>query len=163
MLAAVTWTGLCSTVGSVSGYRCVSDCRSRGHEFDPGPVSNFRPDSSGYNFHGHSPPFRWSIQEGLLAVTRESMCTKYWLTASSSLPRKKSVVRWIDRPAMTKAVDLGCKATKQTKQTYFFFVSDKIPSWIGGREKNGRRNYFMVKLQESMGRGWGQTHDPRIS
>ena len=28
-------------------------------------------------------------QEGLLSVTRESMCTKYGLTACSSLPRKK--------------------------------------------------------------------------
>ena len=27
-----------SAVGNVSGYRCVSDCRSRGREFDPGPV-----------------------------------------------------------------------------------------------------------------------------
>ena len=27
-----------SAVRSVSGYRCVSDCRSRGCEFDPGPV-----------------------------------------------------------------------------------------------------------------------------
>ena len=24
-----------SAVGNVSEYRCVSDCRSRGHEFDP--------------------------------------------------------------------------------------------------------------------------------
>ena len=29
------------------------------------------------------------IQEGMLSVTRESMCTKYCLTALSSLPRKK--------------------------------------------------------------------------
>ena len=29
------------------------------------------------------------IQEGLLSVTSKSMCTKYWLTACSSLPRKK--------------------------------------------------------------------------
>ena len=29
------------------------------------------------------------VQEGLLSVTSESMCTKYWLTACSSLPRKK--------------------------------------------------------------------------
>ena len=29
-------------VGNVSGYRCVSDCRSRGREFDPGPVPYFR-------------------------------------------------------------------------------------------------------------------------
>ena len=30
-----------------------------------------------------------SVQEGLLSVTSESMCTKYLLTACSSLPRKK--------------------------------------------------------------------------
>ena len=30
-----------SAVGNVSGYRCVSDCRSRGREFDPGPVPYF--------------------------------------------------------------------------------------------------------------------------
>ena len=41
------------------------------------------------NFYGHSPPFRWFIQEGLLSVTSESMCTNYWLTACSCLPRKK--------------------------------------------------------------------------
>ena len=29
------------------------------------------------------------IQEGLLSVTSESMCTNYWLTACSSLPREK--------------------------------------------------------------------------
>ena len=33
-----------STVGNVSGYRCVSDCRSRGRELDPGPVPYFRGD-----------------------------------------------------------------------------------------------------------------------
>ena len=76
-------------VGNVSGYRCVSDCRSRGREFDPSPVPYFRGDWSWNNFYGHSPPFRWFIQEGLLSVTSESMCTNYWLTACSSLPRKK--------------------------------------------------------------------------
>ena len=30
-----------SAVGNVSGYRCVSDCRSRGRYFDPGPVPYF--------------------------------------------------------------------------------------------------------------------------
>ena len=29
------YTGPRSAVGNVSGYRCVSDCRSRGCEFDP--------------------------------------------------------------------------------------------------------------------------------
>ena len=33
-----------STVGNVSGNRCESDCRSRGREFDPGPVPYFRGD-----------------------------------------------------------------------------------------------------------------------
>ena len=37
-------TGPHSAVGNVSGYRCVSDCRSRGREFDPGPVPYFRED-----------------------------------------------------------------------------------------------------------------------
>ena len=30
-----------SAVGNVSGYRCESDCRSRGCEFDPGLVPYF--------------------------------------------------------------------------------------------------------------------------
>ena len=33
-----------SAVGNVSGYRCVSDCRSRGREFDPSPVPYFSGD-----------------------------------------------------------------------------------------------------------------------
>ena len=33
-----------SAVGNVPGYRCVSDCRSRGRQFDPGPVPYFRGD-----------------------------------------------------------------------------------------------------------------------
>ena len=37
-------TGLRSAVGNMSGYRCVSDCRSRGRKFDPGPVPYFRGD-----------------------------------------------------------------------------------------------------------------------
>ena len=38
------FTGPGSTVGNVSGYRCVSDCRSRGRKFDSGPVPYFRGD-----------------------------------------------------------------------------------------------------------------------
>ena len=36
-----------------------------------GPVPYFRGDWSWNNFYGHSPPFRWFIQEGLLSVTSE--------------------------------------------------------------------------------------------
>ena len=73
-----------SAVGNVSGNRCESDCRSRGRKFDPGPVPYFHGDWLWNNFYGHSPPFRWIIQEGLLSVTSVSMCMKYWLTACSS-------------------------------------------------------------------------------
>ena len=34
-------TGPRSAVGNVSGYRCVSDCRSRGREFDLGRSHTF--------------------------------------------------------------------------------------------------------------------------
>ena len=112
------YTGPRSAVANVSGYRCVSDCRSRGREFTPGPVPYFRGDRSWNDFYGHSPPFRWFIHSwGLLSVTctSESMCTNYWLTACSSLRRKKCG-KVTDRPATTIAVDLGRKATKQTNK-----------------------------------------------
>ena len=37
-------TGQRSAVCNMSGYRCVSDCISRGGEFDPGLVPYFRGD-----------------------------------------------------------------------------------------------------------------------
>ena len=44
MKISVNKTGLRSAVGKLSGYKCMSDCRSRGREFDPGPVPYFRGD-----------------------------------------------------------------------------------------------------------------------
>ena len=41
LLYKLYYTGQCSAVGNVSGNRCESDCRSRGREFDPGPVRSF--------------------------------------------------------------------------------------------------------------------------
>ena len=38
------YAGPRSAVSNASGYRCVSDCISRGREFDPGPVPYFRGD-----------------------------------------------------------------------------------------------------------------------
>ena len=75
---SLTYTRPHSTVGNVPDYRCASDCRSRGLKFDPGPVPYFRGDWSWNNFYGHSSPFPWIVQECLLSVARESMCTKYW-------------------------------------------------------------------------------------
>ena len=42
--ACMHMTGPRSAVGNLSGNRCESDCRSRGREFDPGPVPYFRGD-----------------------------------------------------------------------------------------------------------------------
>ena len=58
-LKIIYHTGLRSAVGNVSEWRYVSDCRSRGCEFDPGPVPYFHGDWSWNIFYNHSPPFRW--------------------------------------------------------------------------------------------------------
>ena len=52
-------------------------------------------------------------KEGLLSITRENMCRKYWLTACSSLPRKKVWLGELTIPDMTIAVDWDVK--QQTK------------------------------------------------
>ena len=40
-ISKMAMTGPRSAVGNVSGYRSVSDCNSRGREFDPGTVPYF--------------------------------------------------------------------------------------------------------------------------
>ena len=39
-------------------------------------------------------------------------------------------------------------------------VNDNNPSWISGREENGRRNYFMINLRERMGPDQDPTPTP---
>ena len=62
------------------------------------------------------------IQEGLVSVKSESMCMKYWLTASVKLAEEKCVVRLSDCQDMTIAVDLDVKP--QTTQTLFLIVQN---------------------------------------
>ena len=57
--------------------RSESDCRPRYREFGPGPDPYFRGDDKIYMVILLLP----LIQEGLLSVTHESKCTKYWLIA----------------------------------------------------------------------------------
>ena len=45
------------------------------------------------------------------------VCARLLVNCLFKLAHEKSVVRWTDRPAMTIAVDLGRKATKQTNKT----------------------------------------------
>ena len=93
----------------MSGNRCESDCRSRGCKFHPGPVPYFRGDWPWNNFYGHSPTFRWirwQLQANVCARSNGKLLVQ-------ACPGK-SLVRWTYLPAMTIAVDLGHKATKQT-------------------------------------------------
>ena len=87
--APVKMTGSRSAVGNVSGCRCVSDCRSRDREFDPGPVQNC-----------------------LLPSTDSRR-----VVVSYAGERKQFVVRLTNRPDMTIAVDWAVKL--QTKPKMF--------------------------------------------
>ena len=64
----------------------MSDCRSRDHEFDSVWYHTFS--MSDHIIIYTAILLLPLIQEGLLSVTSESMCTKYWLTTKSSLPWK---------------------------------------------------------------------------
>ena len=101
-------------VSNVSGYRCVSDCRSRGREFDPGPVPYFRGDWSWNNFYGHSPPSADLFKKGCCQL-QAKVCAQITGQPLAQACPGKSVVKWTDRPAMTIAVDMGRKATKTNK------------------------------------------------
>ena len=82
-----------------------SDCRLRVHKFDTASSNAFVEIDHGIVSSVILLLLAQIIQEGLLPVTSESICMKYWLG--------KSVVRFTERPAMTKAVELGRKATKK--------------------------------------------------
>ena len=102
----------------MSDYRCLSECRSRGREFDPGPVPCFleidhniistiilllSADSRRVVVH------EILLNHRLLSVTRESMRMKYCLTTWSSLPRKKVWLGELTVQKMTIAVDWEVK------------------------------------------------------
>ena len=104
-LTIIHTTWLRSAVVNVSGNRCESDCRSRGHKFDTVRSNTFV--EIDHDIVSSVILLRSAqiIQEGLLPVTSEKICMKYWLG--------KSVVRFTERPAMTIAVEFGRKATKK--------------------------------------------------
>ena len=92
-----------------------SDQPSHTHSF----IIALRGDWSWNNLYGHSPPFRWNIQEGCCQLQAKVCARSTGKLLVQACPGK-SVVRWTARPAMTIAVDLGRKATKQTKQNHSF-------------------------------------------
>ena len=68
------------------------------------------------------------------------VCARLLVNCLFKLAQEKSVGRWTDRPAMTIAVDLGRKATKQTnksclryikvKETLVFVVIYSLRQWL---------------------------------
>ena len=80
------YTGPRSAVSNVSGNRCESAA-------DPGVASSIPARYHAFVEIDYEiiSTVILLIQEELLSVTSENMCTKYWLTACSSLPRKKCV------------------------------------------------------------------------
>ena len=105
-----------SAVSNISYYKYLSDCRSRGHKFDPGRSHTFVvTDYEMIDAAFSSLPL---IPEGLLSVTSESMCRKYWLTALVKLVKERVWLGELDHPVMTIALDLDIKyQTKQAKET----------------------------------------------
>ena len=88
-----------SAVGNMSINRCRFYCGSRGREFDPGLVLYFSWDWS------------WSLSFSYLQLNnsrsyKQKNVQEVLVNCLFKLARK-SMVRWIDRPAMTIAVDLG--------------------------------------------------------
>ena len=75
------------------------------------------------------------------------MCTKYWLTACKKV--------WLGEPAMTIAVDLGRKATKQTNKVMTaawipnFVISFLTISHIQCETSIRSKKYQSLRLQET--------------
>ena len=74
----------------MSNYRCVSDCRSRGHKFDPGPVPYFV-EIDYYEII--SMVILPLIHSRRVVVTQLQakvyMCMKYWLPLIQTCPGEK--------------------------------------------------------------------------
>ena len=106
--------GLRSAVGNVSGNRCESDCRSRGCKLDPGPAHTFVEIDHEIFLRSFS-SLRLNHSRRIVVSYKRKYVHEVLVDCLFKLAQEKSVVRLTDRPAMTIAIDLGCKATKQTK------------------------------------------------
>ena len=83
----------------------MSDSRSRGRKFDPGPVPYFSWDWS----------FRW-FTKGYVTFKRKYV-HEVLVNCLVKLAQENSVVKWTDGPDMTIAVDWDLKhQTKTNKQ-----------------------------------------------
>ena len=137
-------TGPRSAVGNVSGYRCVSDC-------NPGVASSIPAQSHTFVEIDNEIistvillPSADSFKKGCCQL-QAKVCARITGYPLVQACPGKSVVRRTDRPAMTIAVDLGRKATKQTKNKswpVFWCLS----SWCHGLVCDLRLCHFLVIL-----------------
>ena len=77
------------------------------------------------------------------------MCMNYWLTACSSLPRKK-LVRCTDRSAMTIAVDWDVKQQKKISKKKIISLVQINKAFV--------RKIVIISLSFSLNKGYGYSH-----
>ena len=107
-------TGPRSAVSNVPGNRCESDCRSRGWRLIPARSHTFVEIDHEIISMVILLPSAESFKKGCCQLQAKVCARSTGKLVVQACPGK-SVVRWIDRPAMTIAVDLGRKARKQKK------------------------------------------------
>ena len=92
----------------------LSDCRSKGHKFDPGPVPYFSWDWSRNNFCSHSPPSRW-FKKGCCQL-QAKVCAQStgWLLSQACPGKKCGKVNWPS--PHDQSCWLGHKEPNETKQ-----------------------------------------------
>ena len=83
------------------------------------------------------------IQVGLLSFTSEIMYTKYWLTACSSLPRKKV---WLGKPGLPRSGKKfwKMKNSVQGKSGNYIFSQGNFKK-MKGMEKSGNFKFFLKR------------------
>ena len=67
------------------------------------------------------------------------VCARLLVNCLLKLAQEKSAVRWSDRPAMTIAVDLGRKATKQTNKNHVIKYCTTV------YERDGNNLFWSIK------------------
>ena len=95
-------TGPRSAVGNLSDCRFMSDCRSSGRKFDPGPVSYFGGD---YEIISTAILLPSTDSRKFVVSYKQKYVHEVLANCLVKLSQEKSVVRWTERPNMTIAVD----------------------------------------------------------
>ena len=91
------------------------------------------------------------------------VCARLLVNCFFKLAQEKSVVRWTDRPAMTIAVDLGRKATKQTRNPIIPRVQNtkKYPCADPKRFVRGVQHWRFLFVFSLWGEGGSKYHYKR--